>query len=402
VTETAEAPVVTFPIARGCPFAPPEEYRAIREEPSLSKAKLPSGDDVWVVSRLDDARAALLETKLSSGRGLPGFPTLQNGARITPEDLPPSLIEMDPPQHGAARQTVIGEFTVRRMEALRPKIQAIVDERIDEMLTGPRPVDLMAALALPVPSLVICEMLGVPYEDHEFFQSRSANLLSATKTPQERYVSFLEFNSYLDELVTGKEADPGDDFIGRQIVKGREAGTYHHAALVRMAFLLLIAGHETTANMISLGTVALLENPEQLAMIRADSGKTLSAVEELLRFISITDTITVRLATEDVTIGAQTIRAGEGVLVLGYAANSDPAAFERPEELDIERGARHHVAFGFGPHQCLGQNLARLELQIVFDTLFRRIPELRLTQPVSGLKTKEAIIYGLRELPVTW
>jgi cytochrome P450 len=391
-----------FPIARGCPFTPPEEYVRMREEPALSRAKFPNGEDVWVISRLDDARAALLDTRLSSGRYLPGFPSLQNGPRIQQPDLPPSLIEMDPPRHGQARGAVIGEFTVRRMEALRPRIQQIVDDLIDAMLAGPRPVDLMRALALPVPSLVICELLGVPYSDHDFFQHLTADLLSRVKTAEERKAGLDQFLSYLDKLVTAKEAAPGDDLIGRQIAKGREDGTYDHPALVRLASLLLLAGHETTANMISLGTVALLENPGQLAMVTADPGKTLNAVEELLRFVSITDTITVRMALEDVTFGDQTIRAGEGVVVLGYAANTDPAAFERPGELDIERGARHHVAFGFGPHQCLGQNLARLELQVVFDTLFRRIPGIRLTGPSAELKTKEAIIFGLDELPVTW
>jgi cytochrome P450 len=154
--------------------------------------------------------------------------------------------------------------------------------------------------------------------------------------------------------------------------------------------------------MISLGTVALLRNPEQLEAIKQDPSKTLSAVEELLRFTSITDTVTMRLAMEDLELGGQPIKAGEGVAVLGFAANTDPAAFERPEELDIERGARHHVAFGFGPHQCLGQNLARMELQIVFDTLFRRIPGLELAQSVAELRGKDAIVYGIRELLVSW
>jgi cytochrome P450 len=398
VTET----LAKFPIARGCPFAPPEEYRRMREEPALSKAKFPNGKEVWVISRLDDARAALLDTRLSSARYLPDFPSLQKGRRILLPGVPPALIELDPPDHGRARQAVVGEFTVRRMEALRPRIQEIVDGLIDEMLSGPRPVDLMTVLALPVPSLVICELLGVPYADHDFFQSRSADLLSQTKSPEERDRGFREFLSYLDKLVTGKEADPGEDLIGRRIVAGRADGTYDHAELVRLAALLLVAGHETTANMIALGTAALVEHPDQLELVQTDPGKTLSAVEELLRFTSITDTITVRLALEDVTFGEQTIRAGEGVVVLGYAANTDPAAFERPGELDIERGARHHVAFGFGPHQCLGQNLARLELQVVFDTLFRRIPGIRLTGPSAELETKEALVYGLRELPVTW
>jgi cytochrome P450 len=257
-------------------------------------------------------------------------------------------------------------------------------------------------LALPVPSLVICEQLGVPYEDHDFFQSRSTAILSNEITREERDKNFGELQGYLYNLVVTKEENPTDDLIGRQIVKAREAGAYDRTAMVGMAFLLLLAGHETTANMISLGTVTLLRNPEQLEAIKSDPAKTLSAVEELLRYTTITDTVTMRLAMADVELGGQTIKAGEGVAVLGFAANTDPTAFERPEEFDLERGARHHVAFGFGPHQCLGQNLARLELQIVFDTLFRRIPGLKLAQSVEELRGKEAVVYGIRELLVSW
>jgi cytochrome P450 len=259
------------------------------------------------------------------------------------------------------------------------------------------------ALSLPVPSLVICELLGVPYADHDFFQSRSKLLFSRTTSPQTRQGGIDELRSYLDDLVTGKEREPSEDLLGRQVLRQRETGTEDHAALVSLAFLLLIAGHETTANMISLGTVALLENPEQLAVIKADPGKTPAAVEELLRYFTIVDTATSRLALEDVGLGGVHIRAGEGVIALGNAANRDPAAFDDPDALDVERGARHHVAFGFGAHQCLGQNLARTELQIVFDTVFQRIPELRLATTVGDLPFKDdVVIYGLHALPVTW
>jgi len=207
---------------------------------------------------------------------------------------------------------------------------------------------------------------------------------------------------YLSGLVSAKETAPTDDLLGRQIVKKREEGDYDHDDLVTMAFLLLVAGHETTANMISLGTVAFLENPETLAAVKADPGKTLGAVEELLRYTTIAEPLA-RVAIEDAEIAGVTVRAGEGVLALGSAANFDDAAFPGPEQFDIDRGGRHHIAFGFGAHQCLGQNLARMELQIAFDTLFRRIPTLRLAAPVDQLPFKhDSGVFGLYCLPVSW
>jgi cytochrome P450 len=313
------------------------------------------------------------------------------------------MITMDAPEHGPARKAVLGEFTVRRMEALRPRIQEIVDERIDALLAGPKPGDLVETLSLPVPSLVICELLGVPYADHDFFQIHTAELLKRATQPEQRRAAVETVRVYMSDLIAEKEKNPPDDLLGRQIVKLREEGTYRRPALAALGFLLLVAGHETTANMISLGTVGLLRNPDQLALVKNDPAKTLDAVEELLRYFTIVDAATARLCVEDVEVGGQLIRAGDGVLALGYAANRDPGAFADPDELDIERGARHHVAFGFGPHQCLGQNLARMELQIVFDTLFRRIPELELAAPVDELPFKDdANIYGLYRLPVTW
>ncbi|MFD9960443.1 cytochrome P450 [Amycolatopsis sp. NPDC058986] len=413
MTETihaAESPAVPpeFPIARGCPFAPPDEYRRIREEQPITKVRLPDGREAWALSRLADVRALLTDHRFSANRRDPRFPALTAGGAIRLPVDERSILTLDAPEHGPARRAVLGEFTVRRMEALRPRIQQIVDEHIDAMLAGPlhhgkRSADLVQALSLPVPSLVICELLGVPYEDHEYFQRHSAKTLDQAIGPEERQASVDAIIAYLDELITAKEASPGDDLFGRQIVKRREEGTYRHSAMVALAFLLLIAGHETTANMISLGALMLMENPDQLAAIRSDPGKTLDAVEEMLRYFTIVDTFVARFCVEDAEIGGVTIRAGEGVLALGHIANRDPEHFADPETFDIERGARHHVAFGFGFHQCLGQNLARLELQIVFDTLFHRIPELKPAAGVDDLPFKDdASIYGLHRLPVTW
>ncbi|MDS0135259.1 MULTISPECIES: cytochrome P450 [unclassified Amycolatopsis] len=390
-----------FPMTRTCPFAPPPAYAEIREEEPVTRVRLPAGKQAWVVSKHEDVRTVLNDRRFSADRQHPDFPQLVPGLRRPDDER--TMITMDAPEHGPARKAVLGEFTVRRMEALRPRIQEIVDERIDALLAGPKPGDLVEMLSLPVPSLVICEMLGVPYADHDFFQTQTAKLIKRDTPPLERRAAVESVRGYMSDLIAGKEDNPPDDLLGRQIVKLREEGTYRRPALAATGFLLLLAGHETTANMISLGTVGLLENPDQLALVKDDPGKTLDAVEELLRYFTIVDAATARLCVEDAEVGGQLIRAGEGVLALGYAANRDEAAFENPDELDIERGARHHVAFGFGPHQCLGQNLARMELQIVFDTLFRRIPGLKLAAPVDDLPFKDdAAIYGLYRLPVTW
>ncbi|MFI5606193.1 cytochrome P450 [Amycolatopsis sp. NPDC051903] len=393
-----------LPVARKCPFAPPEEYTQIREEQPITRVRIPDGKQAWVVSRHEDVRTVLNDRRFSSDRFNENFPVLVKGGNVfRRSNAERTMITMDAPEHGPARKAVLGEFTVKRVTAMRPRIQEIVDGLIDDVLAAGQPVDLVEMLSLPVPSLVICELLGVPYEDHGFFQENTAKLLKRTVEFEERQASFERVRGYLDRLVTAKEAAPGDDLLGRQIVKLREEGTYDHRALVGLSFLLLVAGHETTANMISLGTVGLLENPGQLAAIKADPGKTLDAVEELLRYFTIVDTATARVAVEDVEIGGVTIKAGDGVLALGYTANWDPAVFDEPEKLDLTRGARHHVAFGFGPHQCLGQNLARAELQIVFDTLFRRIPTLKLAADVDDLPFKDdASIYGLYRLPVSW
>ncbi|AHH97209.1 cytochrome P450 [Kutzneria viridogrisea] len=402
---TTEEPALQFPLVRECPFSPPAEYRQIREEAPVTKVRTPEGKQMWVVTRHEDVRQVLNDRRFSANRFHPDFPVLVEGGnalRNRPESER-SMIAMDAPEHGPARRAVLGEFTVRRMEQLRPRIQQIVDELIDNLLAGPRPADLVEALSLPVPSLVICELLGVPYADHEFFQEHTSRLIKRTTSAEGRREAFETVRAYMGDLLAKKEAEPTDDLLGRQIVKLREEGTYRRDALVSLGFLLLVAGHETTANMISLGTLALIENPEQAAAVKADPGRTLDAVEEMLRYFTIVDAATARLCVEDVEIGGVTIRAGEGVLAVGLAANRDPEAFPDPDEFDIERGGRHHVAFGFGPHQCLGQNLARMELQIVFDTLLRRIPDLKLAVPVDELPFKDdASIYGLYRLPVTW
>jgi cytochrome P450 len=387
---------------RECPF---HGDASVSSPGPMTKVTLPrSGQEVWAASRHADIRAVLTDPAFSADRTNPRFPN-PTGRRVQQDSkLKRTMLTMDAPEHGPARRAVLGEFTVKRLASLRPRIQEIVDEHIDAMLaTESRSADLVEALALPVPSLVICEQLGVPYSDHEFFQSCSSTLLSRDAAPEQIRGAADDLRTYMDKLVSEKEPAPTDDLIGRQITKLRADGTYDHDALVSLAVLLLIAGHETTANMISLGTVALLERPDQLALLRAEPERTPDAVEELLRQFTIAEFVTSRVAVADTEVGGVPVKTGEGVLTLGNAANHDPDVFPEPERLDITRGARNHIAFGYGAHQCLGQNLARVELRIVFDTLFSRVPTLRVAVPVADLPFKDdAAIYGLHSLPVSW
>ena len=395
-----------FPPVRRCPVAAPEEYGQLRDEGPLVKVTTIGGETVWWATTQPAARAILADARFSSDRKRDGFPIFVADQRVREniQRQPPIvMIGMDGSEHSRTRRSAIGEFTVKRLAGLRPRIQQIVDEFIDAMLASEdRPADLVKALSLPVPSLVICELLGVPYADHDFFQERSGALLSRNTDVAHREALVQELRDYLGDLVDAKTADPADDMISRLIAKQQETGAIDKAELVGMSFLLLVAGHETTANMISLGTIGFLENPEQLAAITADPAKIPMAVEEMLRYFSIADTVT-RVATEDIEVSGVTIKAGEGVVASTMAANWDSGTFADADQLDIERGARHHVAFGYGPHQCLGQNLARQELEIVFETLFRRIPNLRLAATIDDIPFKnDGIVYGAYQVPVTW
>ncbi|MFC5832478.1 cytochrome P450 [Nonomuraea insulae] len=393
----------TFPWRRTCPFAPPEQYKDL---PPVSRHELASGRPAWLVAGYEEVRQVLSDPHISSDRTRPDFPVVFPAAQraLGKARVKPSYGGMDRPEHTMHRQFVAGEFTVRRVETMRPRVRAIVTEHVEAMLAGPKPADLVEALALPVPSLVICELLGVPYEDRDDFQRRTRLILSRGSDPRESTEAFVGLMTYLDGLVTAKRERPdGEDLLGRLIAKYVEAGVYDREQMVSLASGLLIAGHETTANMIALGTVALLEHPDQLAELRRDPALTRNAVDELLRYFSVADLVTARVATGDIEVGGVRIRAGESVLSLGAAADRDPAAFDRPDELDVRRDAAHHVAFGYGIHQCLGQNLARMELEIVFDTLFGRVPDLRLASALEELPFKtDGIMFGLHALPVTW
>ncbi|MCI2422564.1 cytochrome P450 [Saccharopolyspora sp. K220] len=388
----------------GCPFDPPAEFTALRAEEPISRVRLWNGKLAWLVTRYDDVRAVLSDPRFSSDMSKPGFPSHSEGVAVT-RTKHPTFLNMDDPEHAVHRRMLTRDFMIKRVEALRPRIQQHVDELLDQFTAGPQPADLVTGFALPVTSSVISELLGVPYEDHEFFQRQSGLLISGTVGPEEAMVAFDSVREYLRGLVERKAVEPAQDVISH-LIEIERAGSITRDELLNMLSLLLRAGHETTANMIALGTLALLEHPAQLAALKADPSPTAvaNAVEELLRYLTITHYGRRRVATEDVEIGGTLIRAGEGVVAANDSANRDPDAFPgNPDELDLGRAARHHLTFGYGVHQCLGQPLARVELQVVYPTLLRRLPELRVAVPVSELPFKtHMVFYGLFSMPVEW
>jgi cytochrome P450 len=399
----AGIPDYPMPRASGCPFDPPPALRALQEEGPITKVRLWDGSMPWLVTRYDDQRALLADPRISADVTHPHDPHQGAGTKARRKQAL-TFISMDDPEHARLRRMVTASFSIKRVEALRPAIQKIVDGLIDDMLAGPRPTDLVQAFALPVPSMVICELLGVPYADHGFFQANSKILINRNSPPEQVLEAQQRLIDYLDLLVVEKLASPGDDLLS-ELAERVKVGELSRRDAVVMGQLLLVAGHETTANMIALGTLALLQHPDQLAELRDTTDPKLiaSAVEELLRYLTIVHSGRRRVALADIEIGGQTIRAGEGVVLANDIGNRDPGAFPDPDGLDIRRSARHHVAFGYGVHQCLGQPLARVELQVVYGTLYRRIPTLRLAAGLDQIPFKhDGAVYGVYQLPVTW
>ncbi|MFI6967210.1 cytochrome P450 [Streptomyces sp. NPDC050255] len=397
-TETVGLP--EFPMTRGCPYHPPAGYEELRREGPLARVRLYDGRVAWVVTGYEETRRLLVDPRLSSDRTRPDFPVLvprMAAAKLT------ALVGMDPPEHDIQRRMLIPSFTVKRVNSLRPAIRRVVGEKIDALLAdGRTTADLVPEFALPVPSTVICELLGVPYSDHDFFEQQTSRMVQATSTAQEASDASAALVGYFRELIAAKETKPGEGLLDELIVERLATGQLERLELASIAMFLLVAGHETTANMIGLSVLTLLEHPEQLAELRNDPGVASGAVEELLRFLSVADELQ-RVAAADIEIGGVVVKEGDGVYLPNAAANRSPHVFTDPDTLDVRRGTRHHLAFGYGVHQCIGQNLARAELEIALHELATRIPTLRLTVPLDALGVKPGgSVQGVFRLPVTW
>ncbi|MEU0568804.1 cytochrome P450 [Nonomuraea sp. NPDC005983] len=395
---------LTYPLARQRPFDPPDELAELRQQAPIHRMTYADGHQGWLVTGYAAARAVLADPRFSNRpeRMHPPIPARLDLTKEMREQfrVPPGFfLRMDAPEHTRFRKLLTGQFTVRRMKQLEPRIEEITGACLDRMAASGKPVDLVQAFALPIPSLVICELLGVPYEDRDQFQNDTKVLVNLETKAVDAIAAMQRVSAYLYGLIQRKRAKPDDDLLGGLV----ESGELNDEELTGVAFLLLVAGHETTANMLGLGTYALLTNPDQLALMRDDPSTVDNGVEELLRYLTIIHLGPVRNALADVEIEGRLIKEGETVTISLGAVNRDPERFPGGDHLDVTRPAGSHLTFGHGIHQCLGQQLARVEMRIGYPALLRRFPGLRLAVPPEEVPMRSDMsIYGVHSLPVTW
>jgi len=359
----------------------------------------------WVLTRYDDVVAALRDPRLAK-EAIASFVAARFGAPVPAMGL--SMLDRDPPDHTRLRGLVSKAFTPRVVEGLRPRIQQIVDGLLDGVAARGS-MDLIEEFAYPIPVVVICEMLGVPVEDHERFKGWSLDIargldliwLGPDSEVGRRSVTARQaLADYFRGLIAQRRAAPRNDLLSGLIAAEEAGDKLNEIELLATCILLLIAGHETTVNLIGNGTLALLQHRDQLQGLQRDPGLVASAVEELLRFDGPVQR-TARIPSEDVTFGGRTIAKGEMVMPFIGAADRDPAQFPEPDRLDIGRADNRHIAFGWGIHFCLGAPLARIEGQIAINTLVRRLPKLELATAQPEYR-QSLTLRGLKALPVTF
>ena len=378
----------------------PQIRRLVGNRPAV-RVELPDGTLAWLVIGFEEVRQVLVDQRFSRAAAVaPGRP-LQGTEMFAAGSINGS----DPPEHTRLRRLVTSAFTARRVEALRPRVTSIVNRLIDVLLRQPQPADLVAGFSLPLPVQVICEMLGVPPEDMEQFHAWSDTVMGDWNRDADVIMpALLDMYGYFSRLIALKRDEPADDLMSALIAARDQSDRLTEDELTMLGCTILLGGHETTANHISLSLLMLLDHPAELAKLRADPSLIPGAVEELLRYVPLGFGLPpARMATEDVQLGDVTIAAGEVVLPLFAAANRDSSAFSNPDQFDVLRPPANHLAFGAGVHHCLGAQLARLELQEAFAGLICRIPGLRVAVPASDLKFKQGMaIRSLSELPVSW
>ncbi|MFA1538218.1 cytochrome P450 [Actinomadura monticuli] len=397
-------PPIAFPRdARPGPFDPPEILRALRERAPLVPMRFADGHLGWFVTGHSAVRAVLSDPRFSARPERHHLVVDLPMAKAFAGRLTLSVSGMfhlqDPPEHTRYRRALAAEFTVQRMRRLEPEITEIARTCLDAMAaTGP-PADLVEAFAFPVPSLVMCELLGIAHEDREDFRRAVATMSRWSSGVEETRDALDTVLGFFPPLVRHRRRDPGDDLLSRLM----RDGDLTDDELATIGYILFAGGFETTANMLALGTFALLEHPEQRERLRRDPELVNNAVEELLRYLTIGHIGPQRAATEDVEIEGVLIRKGQAVMVSLPAANRDPEHFRDPDEFDIGKPAGGHVAFGHGVHGCLGQQLARVVMRISYPALLDRFPDLRLAVPRDEVPAKEdTMAYGVHSLPVEW
>lgn len=392
-----------FPMLRGCPFAPPKQYAQLRKDEPLARATLPTGKEVWLATRYEDVRALLSDPRISADIRHPSFPAFSQaeheiGARLRP------FLRTDAPDHTRYRKMLQPEFTLRKARALRPAIQAIADGLIDDMLALPAPVDFITHYANAMSTSVICVLLGIPTSDLEFFRDVTRVSGSRTSTPEEVAAALNKLFGLISELIERRREEPADDLLSQLVTEHLVPGHIAHQELLSVIGITINGGRVSSTSMIALSTLKLLQQPELAEQLRRAPALLPAAVEELLRVTSVSDALPARVATADIELpSGDTIPADDGVFALLAAANHDPDVFPDPERIDFQRADNRHMAFGHGPHHCIGQNVARVEVEIALETLLRRVPTLRLAVPAEEVEfMPDAHTFGVERMPVAW
>lgn len=395
-------PAVELPTRRDDPISPPPDLLSLHDEASLRPLQYPDGHVGWLVTSYELARSVLSDPRFSARSESKHVPVLRPGADpfIGQPALPGWFVDLDPPEHTRIRRTLAGRFTLRRIAELSGLVERVTADQLDQFLSrADSPSDLVAGFALPIPSRVISELLGVPYGDAAMFQRLSAVLFDLDASAELARSAMQERTDYLVSLVGPQRSAPDGSLLGTMA----STSDLSDIEIAGAGVLLLTAGHETVASMLGLSAFTLLTNPGLLASVRSGDTTWADTVEELLRYLTIFQFGVPRSPLEDVELAGEVLRPGETVTVSLPGANRDAAQFDRPGELRPAAHRRSHLAFGFGPHQCIGQHLARLELRVALDTLFRRAPQLSLAADPADLHFHDDVgFYAVHHLPVRW
>lgn len=402
------AELLPYPLQRECPYKPSAGTARFREPGPITKVRLYDGKVAWFVTGPAEVRALLADPRMSSRSDFPNYPVIDESLlhmRATREmaqevegGFPEVLFGVDPPKHTRQRKMLLPSFTARKVSRYRPVIQHIVDQRLDALEEAGPGADFVSVFAAPIPMMVVCLFLGVPYEERDYFQGPLRDLL----VPERADAALGEFTVYLEQLIKGKETEPGEGMLDDLVVNYVNKGELTREELVAFAMATLMAGTATTTSALTLGTLALLDHPGQYEALCADPDLVPDAIEEILRHINLVEQL-IRVASEDVEIAGEVIREGDGILLSCAAANLDPTISSHPEEFDITRPPTGALAFSHGIHHCMGHNLARLELDIAFRALTARFPSLRPAVPTNEIPWQyDFTVARLLSFPVTW
>jgi cytochrome P450 len=402
-----EAVMADTTMVRSYPFGPIHAleidpmYFWLQDNEPLARVKLPYGEEGWLLTRYDDVRTALGDARFSLAEA-----AVRDVPRLTPQRYGAILTDQDPPDHTRLRRLVAKAFTARRVEQLRARAEQITNELIDEMVKAGPPAELSEALAVPLPGLMICELIGVPYADRDQFRDWVGAWMSVTALTMEQRGQYVgQLAGYLTDLAAQRRHTPTDDLLGALVVASDEGDRLTEDEVVQLTMVLLAAGYESTASQITNFTYALLTHPDQLALLRSRPDLMPGAVEELMRWtplLAVADVLP-RYALADVELTGGTVPAGEPVLLAKHAANRDPRRYPDPNRLDITRDAQGQLGFGHGAHHCLGAPLARLDIQTALNALLQRFPALQLAVPKDQVEWKSGMaVRGPVTLPIAW